>query len=139
MNAGYRILEHPADLGIEAWGRTVGEAYEQAAEALVAVLVDPETVSACTEVTVDVSAEDLEHLLVRWLSEILYQLDGRGFVPRRVSVQRVDETGLSATLRGEQLDLARHSTRTDVKAITYHQLSVQESRQGVVLRVFVDI
>jgi SHS2 domain-containing protein len=76
---------------------------------------------------------------VRWLSEILYQLDGRGFVPRRVSVQRVDETGLSATLRGEQLDLARHSTRTDVKAITYHQLSVQESRQGVVLRVFVDI
>jgi SHS2 domain-containing protein len=42
-------------------------------------------------------------------------------------------------VRGEPLDLERHSTRTDVKAVTYHQLSVRETAEGVVVTVFLDI
>ncbi len=44
MEAGYLILDHPADLGIEARGRTLAEAFEQAARGLISVIVDPDSV-----------------------------------------------------------------------------------------------
>ena len=139
MSGGYRILEHPADLGIEARGRSLGEAFEQAAAGLIAILLDPERVRPLEEVSVHVAASDREQLLVRWLSEVLYQVDGRGFIPRTFVVELRGETELTATLRGEALDLRRHATRTDVKAVTYHQLSVQETKAGILLTVFLDI
>ena len=139
MSGGYRILEHPADLGIEARGRSIGEAFEHAAEGLIAILLDPEQIRPREELRVHLAASDREHLLVRWLSEILYQIDGRGFVPRAFAVELRGETELLATLMGEALDLRRHATRTDVKAVTYHQLSVRETEAGVLLTVFLDI
>ena len=84
-------------------------------------------------------ASDRESLLVRWLSEILFQVDGRGFVPKTFAVTIQGEAELTATIRGEPLDLERHSTRTDVKAVTYHQLSVRNTPEGVILNVFLDI
>lgn len=139
MKPGYRILEHPADLGIEARGKSLAEAFEQAAEALVAILLDPSEILPRQELTIRLSASDGDHLLVRWLSEILYQVDARGFVPKTFAVRIVGSRRLVATLRGEGLDLDRHATRTDVKAVTYHQLSVRKTPGGAVLRVFLDI
>jgi len=139
VNSGYRILEHPADLGIEARGRTLNEAFEQAAAGLISVLIDPAGIGARQEIVVEVEAPDRERLLVCWLGELLYQLDGRGFVPASCSVSLEGETRLRALVRGEQLDLDRHTTRTDVKAITYHQLAVRKTPQGFMLTVFLDI
>jgi SHS2 domain-containing protein len=138
-SAGFRILEHPADLGIEARGGSIGEAFEQAAAGLISILLDPAGVLSHQARTLHVTASDRERLLVRWLSEILYQVDGRSFVPASCAVTMEGETGLTARVRGEPLDLERHSTRTDVKAVTYHQLSVRETAEGVVVTVFLDI
>jgi SHS2 domain-containing protein len=44
-----------------------------------------------------------------------------------------------ATVRGEDLDATRHHTRLDVKAVTYHQLDIQEFAGQSRVRVFLDI
>jgi len=139
MEAGYRILEHPADLGLEAWGETLSEVFRQSVLALVSVIVDPATVHRVTQRPVDLQASDPEQLLVRLLSEVLYCLDAERFVTTQLILDEMKGTGLKGALVGESLDPARHVLSLDVKAITYHQLSVTEKGGVVRAKVFVDI
>ena len=71
MQSGFTILEHPADLGIEARGATLKDAFEQSAVALMSIIFDLSTVECREERHVELTATDLDHLLVKWLAEIL--------------------------------------------------------------------
>jgi SHS2 domain-containing protein len=139
LSPGYTILEHPSDLGIEARGETLPEVFRQAAVGLMSVIVDPSTVYPRESRPVELTASDVEQLLVRWLAEILYLFDGQRFVCKEFSVRDVSPTILSATVLGEAFASSRHRTRVDVKAVTYHQLAVREDREGAMARVFLDI
>jgi SHS2 domain-containing protein len=136
---GVRILEHPADIGIEARGSTSVEAFGRAAAALLSLVVDPSTVASREQRRVSVQAADREQLLFRWLSEVLYLYDGAGFVSKEVQVTAWTPTSLEALLTGEPFRPGKHITRTDIKAVTYHQLSVWQDADGWGVRVYVDI
>lgn len=139
MIPGYRILEHPADVGIEASGATQADAYRAAAEGLLALIVDPATVRARFRRHVAVDAADPGQLLVRWLSELLYLFDGERFVTSRCAALAMTAAGLEADLEGEPLAPDRHALRTDVKAVTYHRLSVEHSHDGWSVTCFFDV
>ena len=138
-SARFVLLDHPADLGIEASGETLQEAFENAGAGLMAVVMDPESIVARESRRVSLDAADLEQLLVRWLSEILYLYDGEGFVSKEFSVSELDRTSLKATLRGEKYSPGVHTSRTDVKAVTYHQLLVEGGPSGSRVRFYLDI
>ena len=72
----FEILEHTADIGFRAHGRTAAELFEAAAAAMVAIALEPETISPRTEYPLTASGEDCESLLVNWLNEVLYWMDG---------------------------------------------------------------
>ncbi len=135
----YSILEHPSDLGIEARGKTLSEAFEEAAVGLTSIIVDLDSVGAINDRTLTVDAEDVESLLVRWLSELLYLYDGEGFLTKEVDIQQFSRTRLQANLRGDTYVEGKHHTRLDVKAVTYHQLQIQEVPGGWYVRVYLDI
>jgi len=137
--SGFRLLEHPSDVGIEAFAPTLGEAFAAAGRGLMSIILDPAAVDPCEAREISLQASDVEQLLVRWLSEILYLYDGGGFASREFAVDRIGPAGLHALVRGERFDPQRHSTRMDVKAVTYHQLAVRSGAEGWVARVFLDI
>ncbi len=139
MVRGFKILEHPADLGIEAWGSTLPEAFEQAASCLMSIILDTDAVVTRTHREITLDATDYEHLLVKWLGEILYLYDGRNFVGKEFLINSLTSTRLEATVRGEQLDLTKHTPRLDVKAVTYHQIIARDDRDRAFVRVFLDI
>lgn len=138
MTKFYRILEHTADIGFEAYGATEEEALENSAYALVSIITNPEQIKPEKTKSIAISADDREQMLIRYLNEILYVIDGESFVPAQVKVKRSGETTLYADLYGE-LRSDELETRTDVKAITYHQLEFRRSDKGYTIRVFVDI
>ncbi|MEX2046424.1 MAG: archease [Chloroflexota bacterium] len=135
---GHRLVEHTADTGIEAWGRTLDEAFEEAALALFEIIIDPAAVEERESHRIAVSGTDDGDLLVRWLNELLYLVDAYGLVFRRSSVERRAPATLVATAYGERLDPARHQPRSAVKAVTYHQLAVEPGPPAHV-RVIVDL
>jgi SHS2 domain-containing protein len=139
QKAGYHLLEHPSDLGIEASGRTIGEAFEQAALGLISVIAETETIEPLDERTIKVDAQDYETLLVRWLSEILYLYDGEDFLLKEAKAKSISPTRLVARVSGEKYKPERHTLKMDVKAVTYHQLSIKISSPTTTLRVFFDI
>ena len=125
MKDRFKILDHPADLGVEASGKTLTEAFENAAAGLMSVILDPATVELRETRQIELASVDFEQLLVKWLAEVLYFYDGLHFVPREFNITKLTRTGLSASIRGEQFSETRHRTRIDVKAITYHQIVVR--------------
>ena len=139
MEAGYLILDHPADLGVEARGNTLAETFEQAACGLISVIVDPDSVRPVESRSVKIEAGDRQQLLVRWLTEVLYLYDGLKFAPRHFKIGRLSSQFLEAQVRGELFDPGRHAVRLDVKAITYHQLQIRKRASGYWLQVFLDI
>lgn len=138
-DSGFRILEHPADIGIEAWGATISDAFRQAVGGLVSVITEPEGVRASISAKVEVQAGDPAQLLVRLLSEVLFRFDAERFLTSRLVIHAMSGTALSGELLGEHLDPARHILKLDVKAVTYHQLSVSEDGGMMKVRVFLDI
>jgi SHS2 domain-containing protein len=139
MELGFRILEHPADIGIEASGHTLAEAFEYSALGLMSLIVEPATVDSSEQRIVSLKGTDPENLLVLWLSEIIYLYDGEDFLVSKVTIERLAGGELEAILEGEKMIEAKHTLRMDVKAITYHQLKIDVTPEGVLLRVFLDI
>lgn len=135
----FRVLEHTADIGFEAFGRSREEVFSNAARALMNVIVDLETIAAGEAVAVRVEAPDPLNLLVNWLSELLYLYDAEGWLFAEFEVSSLNDQSLSALARGEKFDRARHRVNLQVKAITYHQLALERRGEFWRAQVYVDI
>jgi SHS2 domain-containing protein len=139
MDNGFRILEHPADMGLEVWGPNLAEVFRLAALGFTSIIVDPVSVGDRERRIVSVRGTDIENLLVRWLSEILYLYDGERFLVSDIEIRSVNETALEAVLKGEKASSDIHQFKVDVKAVTYHQLKVVREGEVWTARVFFDI
>ncbi len=135
----FRILEHTADIGFEAFGATRPEVFANAARALTHLMVDLEAIATREETLLRLEASDMPSLLVNWLSEVLYQFDAEGWLFRDFEFERLTNHSLEATARGEKFDRTRHQVKLLVKAVTYHQLDLRETAQGWRAQVYVDI
>ena len=135
----FRVLEHTADVGFEAFGRTREEAFVNAARALMHLIVELDSIDPREEVSIEVRGADPETLLVNWLSEILYLHDAERWLFRDFRIKRLEYDELTAVARGEKLQRPKHHLKLLVKAITYHQLALEESPQGWRAQVYVDI
>ena len=135
----FETFDHTADIGLIARGRTLEGLFANAAAGLVDLMVDPAGLREETPITVTVSAADPEALLVAWLNELLYLLDVRRFLPRRICVTALSATTLKAELSGDTVDPARHVVRRMVKAATYHGLSLIRTNGVWEARVILDL
>jgi protein archease len=135
----FRVLEHTADVGFEAFGRTLEEVYANAARALTDMIVDLDAVRPAEEVKIEVEGSDAPSLLVNWLSELLYRFDADRWLFRDFELASLSDRALDARARGEKFDPARHGIKLMVKAITYHQLALDETADGWRAQVYVDI
>ena len=135
----FRVLEHTADVGFEAFGATREEVFANAARALFFLITDLESIEPRKPVVVMQKSLDPPSLLVDWLSQLLYLHDGEGWLFSDFRVGLEGDNELVAEARGEKLDPARHQMKLLVKAITYHQLVLEQTPAGWRAQVYVDI
>ncbi len=133
-----QILEHTADTGFEVEGDTKENVIAGAVTALVSMITDETSIQESIERTVHTEGDDWAQAIVRYLNEVLYMIDGDGFLPARAVVEIPSSFTIDSTLYGEERS-SDHMQRNDVKAITYHQILFTEAGAGFRLRVFVDI
>ena len=130
----YEEIEHTADVGIRAYGKTPGELFANAAEGMFSLIADLKGIRPIGEVRVQISADDLPTLLVRWLTELLFLHETQNLL---LCSFRADLRGtrLEGTAQGEGIDKARHELKLAIKAVTYHGLVVDPDK-GVVQVIF---
>ena len=141
----FRYLEDiaTADVAFEAWGATVEDAFVAAADATMNVMVqDLASIVARERRPIRVTSDALDMLLFELLQELIYWKDAGQLLLRipKVVVQRhQDHLLLSAEAYGEQLDPQRHDLIVDVKAVTLHRFRVEQTPEGWLAFVILDI
>ncbi|QDA31633.1 archease [Thermococcus indicus] len=125
--------EHTADVGIRGYGESLEGAFEAVALALFDVMVDVKKVESreCREV--EVEGEDLMALLYNFLEEllVLHDMEGLVFGDVDVEIEKTEEGyRLRAKACGEVLDYEKHGPKEEVKAITYHEMRIEQLPDG---------
>ena len=134
----FRILEHTADMGIEAAGETLDELLVQAARGLMEIISGAEALPR-EERVVEVTAGEGAELLVNWLNEILFLFDPGGFFPADFIIEEATENRVKGRITGEPFDPQRHPIDREIKAATYHQVQLERGADGWLARVYLDL
>lgn len=136
--SGYRQVEHTADVALELWGADESAVLLVGGQAIVALLTDGAAVEEVVQRRVRLETFDAEDRLVRWMSEVLYLASVEGFLVARAELEvATDGTGVEALMWGEEG--AGDKLRTEVKAVTYHDLKIQFSATQVRATVVLDV
>jgi SHS2 domain-containing protein len=134
----FREFEHTGDTGIELTAATRGELFRHAVLALAALLVDTGGIQTAEERAVSVEAGSDVDLMHDLLSELLYIFTAEGFIWHEASVTE-DGRSLKVLLCGEPFTPSRHPFYGEIKAVTYHQLTVNGSPEGWYGRIIFDL
>ena len=138
----YRLLEHTADLALEARADRLNELFAEALRGLTDCLTPVEGVEPIEERSLELEAVDLEQLLVEWLGEAVYlfEVDEMVFSRARVEVSKVaGGWRIRASASGERFDPGRHRLKVPIKGVTYHRLEVRRDGESWRARVVLDI
>ena len=138
MNRPFAEIDHSGDIGIEAFGSNLAEMIENATLGLFSLFCRGE-VGRCVEREIQVRSSSAEDLLVDWLGEVISTVGTYGELFSFVKIDCVGEWFARGVLGGEKTDPAKHDLRFDVKAVTYHRLSVETRDDGCRGRVIFDL
>lgn len=138
MTGRVEHFPHGADIGVRGRGKTLTDAFANAAVAMTAVITDPASVRGMEAVDIACDAPDMELLLVDWLNALIYEMATRRMLFSRFEIA-IEGTALSARAYGETVDPARHSPAVEIKGATMTALSVRREGNGYVAQCVVDV
>lgn len=137
------FLEHRADAYIAAQGKTLEEAFENAALATFEVMTETGKVKPENEESVEVEGFDEKALLYNWLEALLIKFELTQNLYREFKIQDIEKIPsglrLKATIYGERFDPKKHPQKVGVKAITYHQMEIVQKPDEVTVKFILDI
>ncbi len=139
MEAPFEIIEHPADVGFRCRGGTREELFANAARAMMSLACDPQGIAERESREIAVTGDTDESLLFGWLAEILAISDAEKMFFRRAEVTSLTDHEVRGRISGERYDRQRHRAGTYIKAVTMHQLRVEQSADGWQAQVFLDV
>lgn len=139
----FKFLEHSADVYIQSYGKTLIEAFENSAIGLGFLIIESDNVESKQEREIKIKSEDKKSLLFDFLTRILYYQDAESIVFHEIEIDRIEKLGetwfLEAKLWGEEFNSEKHEQGTPVKAITYHNMEIEKSKDKYRVKVLVDI
>jgi SHS2 domain-containing protein len=139
----FEFLEHTADVYIAAHGKTLEEAFENAALSMFEVMTDTDKISPDVEDSVEIEAEDEFALLYSWLEALLVKFETKGMLYSNFKISSIDETSegfrIKAAIWGEKFSAEKHTQKVGVKAITYHRMEIIKEIDKVTLEFILDI
>ncbi|MCX7924592.1 MAG: archease [Fimbriimonadales bacterium] len=140
----FHILDHTADKGLEVEASSLPDLFETAARGLFRLMIDPDAYPPTEQVEIEISAPDLEMLMVKWLNELVYQFEVHHRLFSRYSEVVVSEQEGRWRLQAQAhyRPIKPHALEWEgapVKSVTYHGLRLERDSEVWRLRFFVDV
>ncbi len=125
MSSRYEFVEHTADVAVRAFGDSPGEAFAAAARAMFDIISGSAEIAKEQEIAISAEADDLEGLLVGFLSQLILVHEVANIVLGEFVVS-IEESGMrvSAQCKGEAFNRERHGQGMPVKGVTYHMIEI---------------
>jgi SHS2 domain-containing protein len=139
----FKFLEHTADAYIEARGESLEEAYENAAIAMFQVMTDISKVEPKIEESIEVEDKDLSALLYSWLEGLLVRHEIMNRLYSKFHIENIEAQKesykLKAKIYGENFNADKHPSKTEVKAVTFHMMEINQSGNKNRIRFVLDL
>ena len=135
----FEVIEHTADIGIVAYGADIKQVFANAALGLFNLMADLDNLKEDVKREIELSAEDIEVLLVEWLNELIYISEVEHIIFKRFEINELSNTQLKATCFGEKIKPGQHRLKREIKAATYHMLRLNKENGSYKVQIIFDI
>ncbi len=136
----WETFEHTADIGIRGVGRTVKEAFSEAAVAMFSQMADLKEFGRTLEIKGHVESSNVEELFLEFLNRLLYESSVHSAIFTHVNITDMKDTELTFVAHGEKIrSTHRNSLLQEVKAATFHMLKVERSGLKHLAQCILDI
>ena len=129
---------------MHSWGTDLEKAFEQCAVAMFGYMTELDTVEEATTLILESSGHDLQSALFNFLDEWLFNFSADPFfIPFKIEItdfeRGEEEIKIKSVGYGETFDLDKHPQGTEVKAITYSAMQINEKDNYCEVFVIIDI
>jgi len=140
-DSDFEIIDHTADIGIRVRAADWHGLLRSAAWGMLACMGELRRAAGAAEeqIAVRLEAGTRADLLRDWLAEILFYIDQRRWTLVAILELRADERRLDAVVAFAAFDPEASAMGRELKAVTYHGLRVEQSRDGLTATVILDI
>ena len=135
----YEQIEHTADIGVKVYGRDLKELFKNAAFSMFDIIADLEGLKSSLTLSFDLKAATYEDLLVVWLDELLFNFYTKWILFTDFKIESITKDRIRAKAFGRHLGENKNRLKTEIKAITYHELKIQKTRNGYEATLIFDI
>jgi len=137
----FEQVEHTADYAIVARGSDLRDLIVNAGRGMISLLVEGGVGAPTKQIEFTAEAESPERLLLQCLRELLYLEEDEGLVPVEFAVTSLCEDPLKAkcTAGVVSIDQVRSHLLVGIKAVTYHDLHITYTPQGLEVQIVFDV
>jgi SHS2 domain-containing protein len=135
----YELIDHTADIGICVTENTVKDLFEISALAMFEQISDPSKLVGTHTKDIHVKGIDRPDLLINWLREILWYWTIDNCLVSGVAINDMNNDHLSAKISYDEFDPQTHEILKDIKAVTYHGASVEQTDAGWQATIIFDV
>jgi SHS2 domain-containing protein len=142
VTTGFRYLDHVTDAIVEAYGSSLDEAFENSAKGLVNTMIDLEQITPDQEYEIVAKGYDVKSLLYDWLEKVMLGLliDNIALSDFKVKISKNNgDYFLKGIAKGEVLDLKKHHYKIEIKAVTYHEMEIKQTKNMITTRFLLDL
>lgn len=132
--SGFEEVEHTADWALRVWAVDLAGLLEQAARGMYSLSGVQPSHGGRVERELHVAASDNESLLVNFLTELLHILDDEGLAFDEYALN-VSAFSLRAQMKGTPVE----ERKKEIKAVTFHNLSVRKTGNGLEAEIVFDV
>lgn len=127
----FEILEHTADIGIAAYGKTKREVFINTAKGMFEIIAG-ETKDHKENFydKIKLEADNLEGLLFAWLNELLYISETKLVILKKFEIKELSDFQIEAEVRGIKINRLGHKIKKEIKAATYHRLEIKKDEES---------
>ncbi len=139
----YEIIEHTADVGLKVNGSSLKELFENAAGGMFSIIGGERKTEPprpiLKKIQIKKESDSFEELLVAWLSECLYIFNKEGILFRDFKILELNNSTVKGEVSGEKIDFLKFPLQTEIKAVTFHNLKIEEDKKNFNCTIIFDV
>ena len=141
-NPNFKYFDTTADIGIEVTSNNITEAFINSALGTMNLITDIEKIRTNITKEIFIESEDEYGLLYDWITELLILLDSENFIASQYDISITRDNNLytlKGNISGDTYDTTIYNYKTEVKAITYHEMNIEKENDSIKIRFIVDL
>jgi len=131
---GFEEISHTADWSMRVWAQDLPSLFAESARAMNALAGTVTGAGPRVKRTFESEGSDAESLLVAFLSELVYYQEQENLAFDTFAIQ-ISAKQISVNMEGARIAAVDKA----IKAVTYHNLKVEETSRGYEVVIVIDV